>query len=384
QIENASKEFKNPILHSFIRWKYGKEIELLERKSIGEIYPVAVIRPEEYSVQIKDLDSVLKENPKLEIIKDKKYITTDTSYRTLILKILGKKLENKYTYTMKKINIGKKITLECELGKYFEGLDTNYSLEWEIFNKANNLRHQGENSFKKFNEQLSLRNKLHEVVNNPILDGFGRSAMIGISTLIICKIKGKYYMFLRRRSKKSVSVDQGLLHVIPSSTFQPMTVFHKEEFKVSHNIYREYLEELFNRPEPEPNEYWNTIYNDEILKYLKELLDNGQAKLLFSGLAINLFSLRPEICTVLIIDSEKWIEYHTESGDNKKFFKFNEEWENESGDYTFLIGQIEYREDDKDLKPKISAFDIAPQVKKLIIRVKITKNVFGNLLNQFF
>jgi len=43
-------------------------------------------------------------------------------------------------------------------------------------------------------------------------------------------------------------------------------------------------------------------------RLLADMLKAGDAVLLYSGVAVNLLALRPEICTVLIVDDARWYE----------------------------------------------------------------------------
>jgi hypothetical protein len=38
------------------------------------------------------------------------------------------------------------------------------------------------------------------------------------------------------------------------------------------------------------------------------MLESGAARLLYTGIAVNLLALRPEICTLLVIDDPSWFE----------------------------------------------------------------------------
>ncbi len=180
-----------------------------------------------------------------------------------------------------------------------------------------------------------LRKTLHDKVNDPVIDGSGRSAAIGISTLVAFNDGNKMVLWLKRRSKKGVAVSPGLISVLPSGIFQPVTDFLGKEFSIRHNICREYLEELFDRPEvrePGTEIGPDFFYNDPCLQHLFTLLGMEKAELLFSGIAIDLLTLRPEICSLLVIKTPGWFSYHSSAPDPKERFKFNLE---------FTLGQAE-------------------------------------------
>ena len=133
---------------------------------------------------------------------------------------------------------------------------------------------------------------------------------LAISVLVAYQHDGKTELLLRRRSM-SVATHPGMLHVVPSFMFQPTTPQVAEEFTLTHHIFREYLEELFSRPEAAHDETdWRYFYADPRLLYLRELLASGGAELHLTGIEVPLLNLRQEICAVLLIRSEEWYERH--------------------------------------------------------------------------
>lgn len=74
--------------------------------------------------------------------------------------------------------------------------------------------------------------------------------MLSISTLIVFNDSKTYRALLRTRSGKT-AVHSDLYHVVPSFIFQPVSGYLKEEYSIRHNIFREYLEEVFSVPEAE-------------------------------------------------------------------------------------------------------------------------------------
>jgi hypothetical protein len=162
---------------------------------------------------------------------------------------------------------------------------------------------------------LPARSKALSSFRNPkecLCSGGGIDAALAISTLIVYKRDNTYWLMCEQRSKKTTSYFD-LYHVIPSFMFQPVTKGQAidlfKEWDVTHNIYREYLEELFNvkevyefkqRPDPQ------SFHRHPNLKYLKRLLGRGCAELFGTGLIFNLLTHRPELCTVLLIHAENW------------------------------------------------------------------------------
>ena len=165
---------------------------------------------------------------------------------------------------------------------------------------------------------------------DPVTNGKGRSTAIAISTLISYNDGENYNLLIKNRSQTATAVHNGLLHVVPSFMFQPIVGNIDFEFSVLHNIYREYLEEIFDIPEEDHSFTVDSIYKNANIKYLDTLLKNGEAELYFTGIAVNLLNLRPEICTLLLIKSPEWYKLHSMGMEYEKEklnrFKFNNEF----------------------------------------------------------
>jgi hypothetical protein len=80
---------------------------------------------------------------------------------------------------------------------------------------------------------------------------------------------------------------------------------------VAATVMREFVEELYGVEELETGDGRvdpEAIYHRREARLLSDMLGAGDAALLYSGVAVNLLALRPEICTVLIIDDPRWWE----------------------------------------------------------------------------
>lgn len=166
-------------------------------------------------------------------------------------------------------------------------------------------------------ESLPVRRQTLSMYPNPsecLRTGGGIDATIAISTLVIYKRDGEYWILCEVRSKK-VAEYGDLYHVIPSFIFQPVVAPTPHnlnvEWGIRHNIYREYLEELFRVPEAEHSQGAvdpRYFYDHPNLRYLQQLLDAGIADLKGVAFIFNLLNHRPELCTLLLIKDETWYE----------------------------------------------------------------------------
>ncbi|OUJ69198.1 hypothetical protein [Hymenobacter crusticola] len=312
----------------FLKWQY-KHQPFLERA--GFTYPVAIYPAP--AQQKTKLASVLTLPLNKEPLPESEFIVKNATHLD-ILKYLDiftlPPTVNTDTYVMHQLRADQgELRLDGGVGKYFDTHLTSESLEWELRSKSHLLKGTTEQDFHKFFQRLPLRKTLHAKVSNPVLDGTGRSNALGISTLIAYKDKNRdaYQLLTRRRAKKGVPLRSGLLHVVPGFMFQPTTTILgiEYEYDIRYNVLREYLEELFSVEENLSNDHPDIIYSDCRLQYLLQLFEQGKAALYFTGVAVNLLNLRPEICTLLVISSPEWYEKCTH--DPAHYWKFNKEFQ---------------------------------------------------------
>jgi hypothetical protein len=224
-------------------------------------------------------------------------------------------------YRMLRLEHGDTLRLECCIGTYFDMLKTCDSLQWELLTRLglNPDSILGGRTPTDSLKQLKLRSLAHKKADNePIVNGRGRVADIGISVLTVFKTQEGWATFVRERSE-SVAVYRSALHVIPSFMFGAEIGEIEKEYSIRHNVFREYLEEIFGKRElehPRPVATFDDFYKDPDLRYLRTLLEgeSKEAELLLTGVAVDLFNLRPEILVLLLIKSADWWQIHS-SGD---------------------------------------------------------------------
>ncbi len=209
-----------------------------------------------------------------------------------------------------------RVQVHCKLGTYFHSLSTSECLDPEL------LEAYAAWPDSKPDEawpRLERRAWLHERVPDPVADGRYRSAALGVSTLTIVRVRNRtfdgYKMFLSPRSV-TVATKRRSYHVVPSGMFQPFIPSDSSDllqgqFSVAETVMREFVEELYGVEELETGDGRvdpEAIYRRREARLLSDMLETGDAALLYSGVAINLLALRPEICTVLIINDPRWYE----------------------------------------------------------------------------
>jgi hypothetical protein len=101
----------------------------------------------------------------------------------------------------------------------------------------------------------------------------------------------------------------------------------RQEFSITHNVYREYLEELCGRGEVAVGSSPSVDYfqRDPNYLYLKQLIDRGEATLTLSGVVVNPLNLRPEVCLLLCIATPEWFASHAAGSSGLSRIEFGKE-----------------------------------------------------------
>ena len=258
----------------------------------GIAHPATVFYPSER--QIHDVDSLL--DPWLPTPEKRDFTVYDYSYLH-DLQNSKPALYNGATFTMKRIRQNP-LKLRGQIGAYYDMLATCAAFERET-------RAAGEAGMLR----APARAAYHRDIAPPdaLLHGDKRSAAIGIGTLVVFN-DGKSYRAILAKRSQATAFDNNLFHVLPAMMFAPTTADFADprEWSVKHQILREFLEELFGLPEQCRPQRWDYFYDHPALRYLLDLLENGNAQLCTTGIILNLLTLRPEISTLLLLHDPAW------------------------------------------------------------------------------
>ncbi len=344
QMKKAVDRFSEHAIHEFLTAKY-RNYPLLQKA--GHTYAVAVYPAKDS--QRQNPDSVLGTLDAATLYAPGTGVSCD-EYRMHAHRI---SLEgyNRITFASRKLACEPRISLDCYLGSYFDTLDTCDALEWELLSQSMHFDCRTQAGIKGLESALPLRNSIHSASPDPVLNGTGRCAGIAVSTLLAFHDAEGLRLLVHRRGPESVLMHRNLSHVIPSFMFQPATGEFHQEHSVVNNFYREYLEELFDRPEPGGSQLDpKYFYSDPRLVYLLELLEQGDAILELTGAAVSLFSFRPEVCLLLYIKTPEWFQRHLDGGEDFGFKICNEftTIPNLEKDRPLPIGRIKYCDDDEE------------------------------------
>ncbi|MFF5077859.1 esterase/lipase family protein [Actinoplanes sp. NPDC000266] len=224
-----------------------------------------------------------------------------------------------------------KATVYAKHGTYFQSLDTSEVCERELVD-ALDMDPEREVELSK----LPRRKFLHEVARGDqvLLDGRRRAAALSISATIVVPNDNGYYAFVARRSAE-VETHPDFFHVAPAGIFAPMNGERRDvpsEYSVLTSILREYGEELFAYQDLEQGD-GRLATDPEALPPIRELLAakrRGDVRILYSGISIPLFTLRPEICVAVLVKRGDWFEQEIERSKSTDH-RFQLNWEYEPG-----------------------------------------------------
>jgi hypothetical protein len=206
------------------------------------------------------------------------------------------------------------VTIDCVPGRYFRSLATGEQLDAELM-----LAQKGREHTSVALSDLTHRAWLHDQAGGDqvVLDGRNREAAVSVAATLMHATKdGGYRIFLTPRSE-DVASHKFFNHVVPAGIFQPLEYagtpddqFVTDEFSVRRTFAREYIEELYGRddfggrsekihqdPEQEP----------ELKRLYTALKSAPGSGLYYTGVSVNLLTLRPEICLLLLITDPSWL-----------------------------------------------------------------------------
>jgi hypothetical protein len=225
---------------------------------------------------------------------------------------------NQLTYDLQAIarDDGGRVQLHCKLGTYFHSLSTSECLDPELLEAFAAWPDSKPDAVLAMLERQAW---LHERVPDPVVDGPG--PLGGHRRLHAHDRSGAQPGFRRVQDvpvaplghgrHPAAPLPRGALRHVPAVIPSESSELLRSQFSVSETVMREFVEELYGVEELETGDGQvdpQAIYRRREARLLSGMLRAGDAALLYSGLAVNLLALRPEICTVLIIDDPRWYE----------------------------------------------------------------------------
>ena len=217
------------------------------------------------------------------------------------------------TWALDRMHIGPdgSIKIDCVPGRYYRSLATSEFLDQELMHA-----HKGQEGKPVRLADMKGRAWLHKETGDSgsvVLDGHHREAAVSVAaTIMIARPDGGYEAWLTPRSK-DVATHRFFNHVIPSGIFQPLEPtgrvmsrkFVDTEFSVRRTFDREFIEELYAAEEfADPGPL--VIPNPEDEPEIDRLSAEDQISLYYTGVSVNLLTLRPEICLLMLVTDPTW------------------------------------------------------------------------------
>lgn len=256
----------------------------------NDIYPVTVIRPEED----RKLDDLLADVPP-DGFPEIKYTAYDQGHLSQIK--ATRATFNGVCYCLDRVLINP-LKLRARLGHY-----------WPMLATCDALDHESRKYAEGYINTTPLRDALHR--KHPVADllrtGVGREAVLGGAVLTVFFHDGHYRLIVAQRASH-LAVGAGLYHVAPAFIFQPLNrqAAPEEEWSLRYQLLREFGEELFGLEEATAESGRAAVMAQPPVAELNTMLEDGRAEVHLTGIAVNLLSLRPEICALLVIHDPDW------------------------------------------------------------------------------
>ena len=270
----------------------------------GATYPAIYLDTGPAQIHV---DSLLHAYAPTTITTPANYVFYDAQH--LETRLASRTMRNDRTYTVARIEkTNHHIQIVGSTAPYFDMVATCDALDHELRDYAS-----GERATMPLREQLFAEVPPEEA----LLSGAGRAAAIGISVLTVFAMEKRGYHALLVQRSNNLAVGAGLYHIMPAFVFQPFGPpwWNETLWSIEHQILREFGEELFGMPEF--HDWPDSVSPDYFKSYapvagLIAMLADGRASLTLTGIALNLLSMRPEVCTLLVIHDPSWYKAHKE------------------------------------------------------------------------
>ncbi|MDX7710645.1 hypothetical protein SJS39_19950 [Aeromonas caviae] len=228
---------------------------------------------------------------------------------TFIEKVTHAKSKNNPTFAVDAIDYSAG-EIKCFISSYYRAL---YSCDIHFYNIISLYPGLNSKSALSYSKHKTIFDWSCALKNILIDNDFSHSELsLGVSCLLVYKTPHGFETILAKKLQDSNGARDA--HVIPAGMLQPQLTNpdrYSIELDLEKQILRELAEEVFNYSEDadidiHPNLYYAALYKKPQIHHLKQLMEQGKANLYVTGLYLDLFRLRPEILTMLVIEDESW------------------------------------------------------------------------------
>jgi hypothetical protein len=183
---------------------------------------------------------------------------------------------------------------------YFSMVATHEAMQNELLSVASELKHEGRLTVANLNAALPRRKRFLKQSSQDMR----KFCSLSVSTLLAFKTRTEGYKLISRKRSGKTAADRNVFHVVPAGMLQDV-------WSIEHCVIKEYCEELFGEVFDTKREDPDYIYRESpSAREIKAAIASGACELLHAGLVLNLMSLRPEICCVLLVHEAELFESH--------------------------------------------------------------------------
>jgi hypothetical protein len=218
--------------------------------------------------------------------------------------------------------------LSCRPGRYFPMTVTCDRLERELLDTLADDPHAVVPL-----ADLPRRSWAHEHCHggDPVLSGAGRASAVSVATTILMRSPSGGWRVLLAPRSADVAAHALYNHVMPSGILAPLD-WHEgslhDEYSVERNLLREYSEELFSNEDLElGRDIGNDVYRVAEVQRLLNERRNAVLEFYYTGVSVNLFTLRPEICTLILVTDPGWWDRESRIADERGPRSMRPGWE---------------------------------------------------------
>lgn len=201
--------------------------------------------------------------------------------------------------------------IECGISNYFKAL---YFCDKHFYNIVGGYPGLTSDKLADYINSIELESWALELKKLAADNDFSHGEYsLGSSCLFIYNTKEYgYQTLLAKKAPRANSFND--THVIPASMFQPVLnnpYNYESELDFKDQVIREVAEEIFGYPEQtgsHAKNYLFELYSYPEIAHLEALFNSKQAEFHVTGLCLDLFRLRPEVLSTIIVHDTRWAE----------------------------------------------------------------------------
>lgn len=263
------------------------------------VYPAIDLLPDDLALELSDTLSFLDSNDPPE-----DYIAAVKKTKPVIF--------NAPTFALQSLSL-QTGEMKCAVSDYFKNL---YHCDKHFYNIVGGFPGLNSATLSDYVNSTNMEDWAQRLKNIVVDNDFSQGEYsLGSACLFIYNTEERgYQALLAKMAKKANGFND--THVIPASMFQPVLnnpFDYDRELNFKDQVIREVAEEIFGYPErtnSHPNNYLTELYAHPEIADLEALFESKQAEFHVTGLCLDMFRLRPEILSTIIIHDASWAREH--------------------------------------------------------------------------